>query len=169
MLDSMAGRQIEDRVRDMVEDLPLRRRRAGKVVRELLATHTLLGGEPADWRIQSLGTGLHRMAFVCGDGDRRQVLVRIAWTSTGERELEAEHRALTGLERVPSLAGWRALIPTIVEQGTIGGRRYAVERVVPGVDGRHFAGAARMTTMRLIADAIGPMYAHTIPFRSWVG
>ena len=162
----MVARQIQDRVRGAVGDVPLRRQRAERAVRELLATRTLLAGEPGEWRIRSLGTGLHRIAFVCSDRDRNQVLVRIAWTSTGERELEAEHRALSALEQVPSLESWRPMIPAILEQGTIGGRRYALERLVPGVDGRHFAGAERPATMRLVADAIAPMYAHTAHQRS---
>ena len=84
----------------------------------------------------------------------------------GERELETEHRALSALEQVPSLESWRAVIPVILERGMIGGRRYALERLVPGVDGRHFAGTTRAATMRLIADAIAQMYAHTTHQRS---
>src|SRR5665648_708464 len=90
--ETMWGRNLQRWIGEALSDAPLRRRRAEHAVHELLASRGQLSGQPAAWRIQSLRTGQDRIGFVCSDDHDRQVLVRIAWTDVGERDLEAQRR-----------------------------------------------------------------------------
>jgi hypothetical protein len=101
------------------------------------------------------------MTFMCSSDRDEPVLVRIGWTSIGHDVVEAERAALSALERLHSLERWRAIAPVIIGEGLIGGRRYTVESVLPGVDGRRLVDGAHERIVRLIASAIAPLYAHT--------
>jgi aminoglycoside phosphotransferase (APT) family kinase protein len=65
------------------------------------------------------------------------------------------------MEQVAALESWRALVPTILEEGSVGGHDYLVETMMPGVDGRRFVGAAHEAAIQAIARGIAPLYSAT--------
>jgi hypothetical protein len=101
------------------------------------------------------------MTFMCSNDRDESVLVRIGWTSLGIEVLEAERAALSAVEHLRSREGWRAIAPVTIGEGLVGRRRYTIESVLPGVDGRHLVDGAPERIVRLIAGAIAPLYAHT--------
>jgi O-antigen/teichoic acid export membrane protein len=86
------------------------------------------------------------------------IAVKIACSPAGEAALTAQREALTQLRAIPGLNGFRALVPEVVDHGTIDGFRYLVERALPGSDGRAWPAAdALSATVRGMAG----LYAST--------
>jgi hypothetical protein len=76
----MGAERIQAYVRESVSDAPLRRVRAERAVREVLASGAAAGVDPTRINVRSLRTGPHLIAFACRHDPRNEVVVRVAWS-----------------------------------------------------------------------------------------
>jgi O-antigen/teichoic acid export membrane protein/aminoglycoside phosphotransferase len=88
-----------------------------------------------------------------------ELVVKLAWTPVGANRLAAALASVRSLRSMPRLGEWTSLLPDVVDVGAVGGRPYVVERALPGVDGRHFAGDGRAEiALVAVARSMRPLY-----------
>lgn len=157
----METTKLQALIRNTLSDAPLRGPSADRAVHRLLAESFDHSDRPRNWHTRSLRTGHHSIAFICARDRGNEVVVRIAWSTSGAAQLDRQHDALAALGEVPTLEGWRELLPRILREGTIDGRQYVIESVMPGIDGRRASPERQANAMELIAEAISPMHNAT--------
>jgi aminoglycoside phosphotransferase len=90
------------------------------------------------------------------------IAVKIACSEAGASALAAQRGALQALRATPGLNGFGALVPEVLDHGTIDGRRYLVEEALPGTDARACAaGPAASDAMAATARRMAGLYAAT--------
>jgi hypothetical protein len=93
-----------------------------------------VGTPPGDWSTEWVtvtDTAVAVAVVRCRDGGDRRV-VKMPYTAEGADSLRRQSAVLATLHRDPRLAGWPAVLPRQLAEGTAGGHRYWVESAVPG-------------------------------------
>jgi O-antigen/teichoic acid export membrane protein/aminoglycoside phosphotransferase len=105
-----------------------RRARTGKIARQIASE---MDARDAP---QAVRTDSDVVVFLTESEPR--LAVKIACSDAGAGALAAQREALSALADVRGLNGFGALLPRVLDHGTLDGCRYLVERALPGVDGR---------------------------------
>ena len=95
-------------------------------------------------------------------GASAEAVVKIANSARGARSLLNEVANLETLSAYSRLAEWRHFLPDVFGEGELAGRRYLVEEIVPGVDGRRLVGRAETRRTLLPAAAAAIQFLHRV-------
>jgi O-antigen/teichoic acid export membrane protein len=133
----------------------VRRARAGQLARRIAAEVQPSPSAPRAVRTDSDVAVFLRQATP-------PLAVKIACSDAGAAALTAQREALLELRAAPGLNGFGALVPDVLDHGTLDGRRYLVERGLTGVDGRELVRRGRgAAALAATAAGMAPLYAAT--------
>jgi hypothetical protein len=91
---------------------------------------------PRHWTLGDRLTTVADVAVVeVRDGGELAAVLKLARTAAGDASLEEQLGVLARLADDPRLGQWRRLLPEVLASGVTGGRRWSVERAVPGTVG----------------------------------
>ncbi len=117
------------------------------------------------WEVQSIVPTVGDIIVVNlgPTGSKPVALLKLPQSDSAERSLRWQKAVLAGLHTNTSLGEWRALLPELLADGEIAGRPYAVEGMLPGVDGRTVLSdpIIRMCMQRAAIVAIGELHRNT--------
>ena len=110
---------------------------AGSLSREAEAALRDAGSAlPRHWTLGDRLTTVADVAVVeVRDGAGLAAVLKLARTAAGDASLDEQLGVLQRLAADPRLGPWRRLLPEVLAHGVTGGRRYSVERAVPGTVG----------------------------------
>lgn len=103
------------------------------------------------------------VSMVGPPGCAPEALVKRACTEGAERGLRRQERVLRLLEREPGLTSWSRLVPSVIASGSVRGRRFLMETIVPGTSSEQLlrGGAGGEQCLVATEQAIRPLHEAT--------
>ncbi|MBW7882652.1 MAG: phosphotransferase [Caldilineaceae bacterium] len=110
---------------------------------------------PASWKRRRIVPTLSDLVVMTlGEPKQRPVAVfKLPQTERGTAGLRRQWTLLEELRADERLGSWRELLPTALATGEIDGRFYAIESMLPGIDGYTLAAEASQVETMLVASA----------------
>lgn len=121
-------------------------------------------GIPPHWTPRDRLTTVADVAVVeLRNGPELAAVLKVARTPAGDAVLLLQQETLQRLAAQARLGAWRRLLPAVLAHGTVGARRYSVERAVPGTVGTALPGSAgtKQATARAAVRAVSQLHRVT--------